>query len=89
MRDTDKLFLVFLALCAVLMWTNSVPDRLEPPEPTTNTLAPASDIIIDLELVADMMEGAKNITIKIEKDQPQNVTIWKGDKVVAYIPRGA
>jgi len=32
-------------------------------------------------------ERARNLTIHISPNAAQNVSIWKGDKLVAYIPR--
>lgn len=34
-------------------------------------------------------ELSRNITIHIAENAAQNVSIWKGDKLVCYIPRGA
>jgi hypothetical protein len=32
-------------------------------------------------------EQSRNLTIHIPENATQNVTVWKGDRVVAYIPR--
>lgn len=54
----------------------------EPPVPTEY-------ITVDLGTAAKMTtEPGTNITVHIAHDQAQNVTIWKGDKIVCYIPRG-
>ena len=52
--------------------------QLPPYEPT---------VIVDLSVIPNMTnESIANITICIGKNQSQNVTIWKGDEIVAYIP---
>lgn len=89
MRDIDKLFLVFLALCAVLVWMGSVLDREDTYQPQfainetyIKELEAARHMNIDVWLAPNMTE---NYTITVPNGS--NVTIWKGDKMVAYIPR--
>jgi hypothetical protein len=33
------------------------------------------------------LEQSRNLTLHIAANATQNITIWKGDKLVAYIPR--
>ena len=45
-------------------------------------------IVIDLGAVVKLTNvSVTNITVYIDENQSQNVTIWKGDKMVCYIPR--
>lgn len=52
--------------------------RLPPYQPT---------VVVDLSVIPNMTnESITNITVRIGENQLQNVTIWKGDEIVAYIP---
>lgn len=45
-------------------------------------------VIVDLSVISNMTnESIANIAVRIGGNQLQNVTIWKGDAIVAYIPR--
>lgn len=101
MRDIDKLFLVFLALCAVLVWVGSILDR-----DVTNSRGagiylngPANISVGNNSAVfgvgafdwnqSYISDLKYNRSIHIAANATENWTIWKGDEVVCYIPRGA
>ncbi|MCK9571242.1 hypothetical protein M0R72_20000 [Candidatus Pacearchaeota archaeon] len=90
MRDIDKLFLTFLAFCAVLLWMGSVLDRDEAiPQFTGNEsyfAAMEEQRRQEMKIWLAPNETG-NYTITVPNDT--NVSIWKGDKMVCYIPRGA
>lgn len=52
-------------------------------------IAQPSCIVIDLGAAVKLTNvSVTNITVYIDENQSQNVTIWKGDEQVCYIPRG-
>lgn len=88
MRDIDKLFLAFLALCAVLVWMGSILERDEAiPQFTGNAnyfAAMEEQRWQEMKIWLGPNE-TRNYTVTVPDDT--NVSIWKGDKMVCYIPR--
>jgi len=112
MRDIDKLFLVFLAMCCVVLWMGSVLDRGDTYQPQfaiNETYVKAIEEELARNLTIHIAENNSNVIVVrgnriiygpeivdhylddseviIIPDDGRNVTIWKGDEVVCYIPR--
>ena len=96
MRDIDKMFLAIIGVvigiifvCGmfdsqhenVTTWEgNLIVAQLPPHNPR---------LVIDLESAVKMSSvPITNITVHIGETQTQTVSIYKGDQVVCYIPRG-
>jgi hypothetical protein len=97
MRDIDKLFLFVVALVVVLCYLASLPDW-----PKNDNGLFSSDgatksrdgvaykqFTANETVIAVMTDMQHNRSIHISANATENWTVWKGDKLVAYIPRGA
>ena len=92
MRDIDKMFLAILVISVIIVFACEVLDSRN--EPCVGDLSVAQSppyeprIIIDLGAAVKLTNvSVTNITVYIDENQSQNVTIWKDDEMVCYIPR--
>jgi hypothetical protein len=93
MRDIDKMFLAIVFASVIIIFICGILDS-RPESSWTSDLSVAQPPPYEPRIVIDLGAAVKltnvsvtNITVYIDENQSRNVTIWKGNEMVCYIPR--
>ena len=89
MNDLYKSLLASaILLCMIALVYDSLDSQPENANLSVTQPQSESNVVIHLDVVPKLTNASvTDITVHIDEDQSQNVTIWKGNEMVCYIPR--